>query len=406
LNRANLKPGKNILMITQAPFPPDIRLEKEIKSLSDAGYHITVVCNQYDKKLNPQFDYCEIRRVKALFNSVKINRIINFPLFINPRYLLKIFIYIIKFRPEFIHAHDLPMMPIAIFFGKLFIMPIVFDMHENYPAAQKFFDKKGLLNFIFKNPVLSGILERICLILSDQIIVVIEESKNRLIKMGVDESKIKIVSNTVDLSRKQLINQVDDEYHFNNLQLAEKKVLLYTGRVSIERGLDTAVLAMEIVKAKVPNVILLIVGDGEFVVTLSNLIRAKELEYFVKLIKWPGEKNLTYLFKSAEICIIPQPHNDFINTTIPHKLFEYMLNKKPILTSDAIPLKRILKETNCGLCFKSNDPEDFANKVYEILNSNIPFGENGYKAVKDFYNWQNDERKLIRLYEDLAVKGE
>ena len=59
---------KNILMISQALFPPDIRLEKEIKSLSEAGYKVLVICNQYNKELSPSFEYCEIRRVNAVFN--------------------------------------------------------------------------------------------------------------------------------------------------------------------------------------------------------------------------------------------------------------------------------------------------------------------------------------------------
>ena len=60
-----MRAKKNILMISQALFPPDIRLEKEIKSLSEAGYKILVVCNQYDKELNPTFGYCEIKKSKC-----------------------------------------------------------------------------------------------------------------------------------------------------------------------------------------------------------------------------------------------------------------------------------------------------------------------------------------------------
>ena len=136
---------KNILMISQALFPPDIRLEKEIKSLSEAGYQILVVCNQYDKKLNPTFGYCEIRRVNAVFNSVTLNRIVNFPIFFNPRYLLKIYKSILEFKPDFIHAHDLPMVPIGLMFKKIFRLPVIFDMHENYPEALKAFGKTGLI---------------------------------------------------------------------------------------------------------------------------------------------------------------------------------------------------------------------------------------------------------------------
>ncbi|MCU0415486.1 MAG: glycosyltransferase, partial [Ignavibacteriaceae bacterium] len=175
-----MKSKKNILMISQAAFPPDIRLEKEIKSLFEAGYKILVVCNQYDKKQNPSFEYCEIKRVNAVFNSVTVNRIINFPIFFNPRYLFKIYKAIIEFKPAYIHTHDLPMVPIGLMFKKIFRLPVIFDMHENYPEALKAFGKTGLINFLFKNYKAAKMLEKFCIKRSDAIITVVRENSERL----------------------------------------------------------------------------------------------------------------------------------------------------------------------------------------------------------------------------------
>ena len=66
-----------ILMLLQSDFPPDIRLEKEIKSLSLAGFSVHVVCNQYEKDLYPEYEYCTIDRIKAPFNSVQLNKLLN-----------------------------------------------------------------------------------------------------------------------------------------------------------------------------------------------------------------------------------------------------------------------------------------------------------------------------------------
>src|SRR3989304_6554903 len=106
---------KKILMLLQSDFPPDIRLEKEIKSLYRNSYEVLVICNQYEKNKSLPYPYCNIKRISALFNSTKLNKIINFPFFLNPRYLVTILKSIIEFKPNFIHAHDLPMMPIGIF---------------------------------------------------------------------------------------------------------------------------------------------------------------------------------------------------------------------------------------------------------------------------------------------------
>jgi len=387
-------------MISQAAFPPDIRLEKEIKSLSEAGYKVLVICNQYNKELNPTYGYCEIKRINALFKSVMLNRIINFPIFFNPRYLTLIFRSIVRFKPAFIHAHDLPMVPLALLFGKLFRLPVIFDMHENYPEALKAFQKKGVINFLLKNYKAAKLLEKFCIKKSDAIITVVEENSERLIKQGVDSEKIYLVSNTVDLDT--FATEPIDE---NILEKYRNKiVLLYAGYVTPERGLDVVVRGMSFLKEKLTSAKLLIIGNGISVPTLKKLISELSLNDFVEFIEWPGHDKLSSYFKVARIFISPQPQCEFWDTTIPHKLFEYMSKSKPVLAADSKAIKRVIEETNSGMTYETGNPENFSTKVLEILSSNIPFGENGLKAVKKIYNWEKDSKVLIKLYKDFAVK--
>jgi glycosyltransferase involved in cell wall biosynthesis len=386
-----------ILMITQAPFPPDIRLEKEINSLSEAGYKVLVVCNQYEKYLNPDFRYCEIKRVSALFKSIRLNHVINFPIFFNPRYLFISFVAFLKFKPNIIHAHDLPMVPVGLLFAKLFGLPVVFDMHENYPEALKAFKKKGTFNFLFKNYRAAKLLEKFCLKMSDFIITVVKENSNRLIKQGVDERKIYLVSNTVDINTfntEPAEESIVDKYQ-------DKIILMYSGYVTPERGLDVVVNGMKYLKEKLNNVRLLIIGNGISVPILKKLVNELALNNYVEFIEWPGHNKLSSYFEIANICISPQPKNNFWDSTIPHKLFEYMSQSKPVLAADSAAIKRIIEETQSGIIYKSGDPVDFADKVSLILNSDIPFGTNGLKAVKEKYNWENDSKMLIKLYRDL-----
>jgi glycosyltransferase involved in cell wall biosynthesis len=392
--------NKNILMISQALFPPDIRLEKEIKSLSEAGYKILVVCNQYDKDLNPTFEYCEIKRVNAVFNSIKLNRIINFPIFFNPRFLSKIYKAIVEFKPGFIHAHDLPMVPVALFFKRLFRIPVIFDMHENYPEALKAFGKTGLINFLFKNYKAAKWLEKFCIKYSDAIITVVQENSDRLIKQGVVHEKIYLVSNTVDLDTfaTEPTNEKIIEKYRNDI------VLLYAGYVTPERGLDVVVRGMSFLKEKIPNSKLLIIGNGITVSSLKKISEELSLNNNIEFIEWPGHDKLASYFNVAKVFISPQPECEFWNTTIPHKLFEYMSKSKPVLAADSKAIKRVIEESKCGLTYQTGSAESFAERTIEILSSDIPFGENGVKAVREKYNWGIDKRVLIKLYSGLSSR--
>ncbi len=389
--------GKKILMLLQSEFPPDIRVEKEIKALSAEGFQVVLLCNRFSKAEPKDFSYGRVIRPSVWFGNVLANKILNFPLVFNPKFFFFLLRNALKEKPDFIHAHDLPMLPFGVILKKIMRRPLIFDMHENYPAALKAYKKKNIVERIVKNYKLALLLENILIKMTNMIIVVTSENRNRLLAHGVPEDKIRIVSNTVDLE--QFTFEKNEAVDLKNYK--ENFVLLYSGRVSLNRGLDTPIKALKFLIERIPTVKLVIIGTGPYLSALKILAAEEGVENFVDFLDWPGHEKIKSYIAMADICLIPQPSNDHADTTVPHKLFEYMSQKRPVLASDAKPLKRILQETKAGMFFKSNDPEDFARKVVEMKNSQTDFGEQGRKMVEEKYNWQNDAKVLIEIYKDL-----
>lgn len=385
-------------MLLQSEFPPDIRLEKEISALENANIKVNLLCNSYSKNPYPSYPFGNIIRIKSLFDSTKLNKLINFPLFLNPRLIYYSIRTMMQLKPDFIHVHDLPMFPIGYLLKKIFGKKLVLDLHENYPAALRAFKKKGLFNLIFKNPYLAEKLEKFSVRKADRVITVIEENQARLVnEYNISNQKCYVVSNTVDLEtfgKNKIDSEIYDTYK-------DKFIILYAGWVSPERGLETPILGMKYIVEKNPDVLLLIVGNGISVGQLKKLVKYNKLEENIKFIPWVGHEKINTYMKVAKVGIITHPVEEFINTTITHKLFEYMSQSLAVLLSESIPFKRIMNETKAGLIIKSEDPNDFANKVIEMRKFNIDYGENGRKAVEKKYNWANDAKILIDLYKEL-----
>jgi len=62
---------------------------------------------------------------------------------------------------------------------------------------------------------------------------------------------------------------------------------------------------------------------------------------------------------------------------------------------------------NCGLTVNPLDPKEIASAVEYLIEhpeEARKMGENGRKAVLEKYNWENESKKLLALYEDL-LKG-
>ena len=111
-------------------------------------------------------------RLKANFKSTRLNKVLNFPLFLNPILFIKVIsIYYLE-KPQVVHTHDLPMAPFGMLLKYLFRVKFILDLHENYPDALIYFNKKGAINYLIKNPKFAKILEKMTLKYSDKIIFI------------------------------------------------------------------------------------------------------------------------------------------------------------------------------------------------------------------------------------------
>ena len=382
-------------MVLQADFPPDIRVEKEAQSLLKAGHEVFLLCrNKAKMALDETVNGIHVHRLKPFIHNV-----LSIPLYFNPIWKSRLFQMVRDYQLDVIHVHDLPLVPLGLQAARKFKVPLVYDMHENYPAAMDVWKRPNLTYWTIKNPRLALYLDRWCQQQADEIIVVVEEQKENLIEQGLPADKITVVSNTVDLSR--FDQQVEDKKVIKKWQ--KYFTLLYLGGFSPDRDLETPIRAMKEVVEKIPTARLLLVGGGSAAYTrqLQQLISAEGVEDGVEWIPWVQFNRVRSYLQAAAVGIIPQPSNPFIDTTIPHKLFQYMAFRLPVIVSDARPLARIVKETTSGEVFKSGDTTAFCEAVNKIYHAKISYGENGHSSVKNKYNWQQDAEKLIKLYERL-----
>lgn len=389
--------AKRILMILQSEFPPDVRIEKEGRTLLQHGYEIHLLCNKFKESgdVRELINGIHIHRISVVSKSNKVNKLLNMPFPGNYRWYNFIKEKIGEIKPDIIHVHDLPLMMTGIKLGRKFNIPVIFDRHEDYPEALRMWKQSGIVAKTIKHPAVVQQIERYSVRNADHILVVIDEAKEKLEKMGISGEKISVVSNTV----------VETDYIESPYQKNENAItIVYTGTFSPSRGLETAIEGMVHVKSDLPESRLVLVGDGadkSVKENLEELARNLNLEKDIIFTGWATRDVMWDYIRKASVCIVPQPSHPFTNNTIPHKLFEYMLYGKPVVVSDAKPLKRIVGENNCGTVFKSRSPESFAQAVIDCYRNKENFGLNGKNAVKNKYNWETDGKTLIHAYENL-----
>ncbi|MHA1381239.1 MAG: glycosyltransferase family 4 protein [Candidatus Helarchaeota archaeon] len=405
----------NIGMILNKKFPPDIRVEKEARALVKGGFNVCLLCER--KKGQPireRLNGLKIHRGPNISGFIK--RKVDFWLthftFINLFWRSYIRRFVIENDIDIIHIHDLLISNTVLKSIRDLNIPIVIDLHENYPAAllewqtEEHRKRKLIENLFFDYNQWTKREASICRRV-DAIIVVVDEMMERLVNTyNISAKKITVITNTEDpdfIFEGKIDAKIINQY--NN-----KFVLSYIGGFGAHRGLDTAIKGMSFLKKVVPEALLLLVGKGTLKMEkkLRTLIAINGVQNNVVIKSWqPFEKVLSYM-KGSSIGLIPHNSNEHTENTVPHKLFQYMMANIPILASSCKPLKRIVESKNCGLVFEAGNPKDFARKAEELYKNKSlrkRLALNGLNAtLRGELNWTNTGKKLVNFYRRLELK--
>ena len=392
-------------MVLQTTIPPhDIRVEKEAGTLIREGHDVHLLLEGADGQ--PDEEMWEgmrlLRGVRMSGAREKFHRYtFNFT-FRDGLWRRAITDFVRSRKIDVLHVHDLPLVGEAVRVGRAEGIPVVADLHENYPGGLQVWytsslKKKTIYNFGRWSGYEREILGEV-----DAVIAVVEESKKRLEGIGVPGEKIFVVSNTAH--RKGEESPVDpvilEKYR-------DRFVVSYVGKFSTHRGLDVIINAMPELRENVPEILLLLVGDRnkpymDYLVSLVDRLGCGDV---VEMTGWQTFDRIWSYIHASDVCLVPHQRNPHTDTTIPHKIFQYMMLGKPVLVSDCPPLARVIADSGGGLVFRYDDPSDFAAKIRQLRDDadlRAKVSEAGREAFLDRYNWEKTSGELVRLYESIG----
>ena len=386
-------------MLLDHPFPPDTRVENEMKSLTEAGYEVHLACFQKDKEplLEKSANGVIHRKPVSKFIYKSSVGVLKFPFYFNywRRYVNELFA---NERFDAIHVHDLPLAKVGYEAKCKYGVRFVLDLHENWPVLLQL--SKHTNTFLGKllssNAQWIDYEKKMCG-LADKIIVVVDEAKGRINGLGVALDKIEVVSNTLDMNQFDPIERKEFK--------TDKFRMLYVGGINYHRGIQYVIQAISLLKKKGIEVHFDLVGDGSYLADIKQLINELKVQDNVTVHGYKHYTQICDIYESAHVALIPHVKSGHTDNTIPHKIFQYLYAGIPMIVSNCNPLVRIVNETESGVSYPYDSPEalaDIISRFYahpELLDDYI---HHGRQAVIDKYNWKVDGARLVKLYEGLV----
>jgi glycosyltransferase involved in cell wall biosynthesis len=182
------------------------------------------------------------------------------------------------------------------------------------------------------------------------------------------------------------------------LQLGEstKMIIIQGSGLNVDRGIEEAVLAMK----SINNAVLFLVGSGDVIPKVKQLVRENELNDKVRFIgRLPYQEMLRYTAAADLGLAMDKPLSLNYALALPNKVFDYIQANTPILTGPLKEIERIVLAYNCGEIIQKIDPEEIAsavNKLFENPNLLDTYKKNCAKAA-EIEHWEKDAQVLQQV---------
>lgn len=405
MSRSMVGSTLRVLKVVDGEYPWDVRVEKVSRAITDLGHDVHMVARNRDGRvLKERLEEANMHRMRPWsWLGSSLDAASQFPAFLNPRWFMLILQTGREVSADLILVRDLPLAPTAIWVGRRLGIPVVLDMAENYPAMIRDLwttDATKLGDALVRNPKAVEAVERWVMKRIDHTLVVVEESRDRLLAMGVPECAITVVSNTPSLTRVDEFERIRAEHHAQRSEDRDGLRLVYLGLMEEARGVRLVLDALSEVRDRGVAVSLDLIGDGRALNSFKKHVGILGLTDCVRFHGFLPYADALALVAEADAGLIPHYANESWETTIPNKLFDYMSLGLPVVASDVSPVKRVLDETRAGVTFRDRSASDLSRALRDLAlgTDRTGFGRAGVAAVRERYNWERDTERL-----DLAL---
>lgn len=182
---------------------------------------------------------------------------------------------------------------------------------------------------------------------------------------------------------------------------SEDDRLLFFGNVVPQKGVDTLVEAIPLIKRAVPDVTLVIAGDGKLSDRSRSIVEAHP-ESFERHDHFVPNEEVADLFASASVVVLPYRGQ---NGTKGHSgvLATAFAFGKPVVASSVGEFPELVADSGAGRVVPPGDPEQLAASIIDVLADDDAREEmvaNSRRMI-DQLSWERIADAHVELYERL-----
>ncbi len=280
---------------------------------------------------------------------------------------------------DVVHAHDWMTYPAGIAVATAFGRPLVVHVHSTE------FDRSGE----HVNQTIYDI-EREGMERADKVVTVSHLTRNIVIsRYGISPDKVEVVYNGVDRNRKWSPTQMSIS--------KSEKVVLFLGRITMQKGPEYFLQAAQKVLEVVDNVKFVMAGSGDMMYQAIEMAAQLGIGHKVLFTGFLRGDDVRRIFRMADLYVMPSVSEPFGIAPL-----EALDNDVPVIISKQSGVSEVL---NHVLKVDFWDVNEMANKIAAVLRYpplQMTLRSHGNFEVRRL-RWKDAARHCLSVYEQLLV---
>jgi glycogen synthase len=214
-------------------------------------------------------------------------------------------------------------------------------------------------------------------------------------QLGADPAKITVVPNGIEIAAWTATDQERAQAH--ERWAGSGPLLVFTGRLEVEKGIYTLLDAMTTIRAELPRVRLVVVGHGGQERYFDHDIERHGLQANVVRAGWLEERELRGLIAAADAAIVPSLYEPFGMVAL-----EAISLGAPLVVAATGGLTSIVTDGKTGITFSPGDPQALANAVLDTLADEDAARDRAHAAhatLGERFDWRTIAADTVAVYE-------
>ena len=288
---------------------------------------------------------------------------------------------------DIIHAHDWMSFKAGMAAKQILDKPLIVHVHSTEIDRT---GGNGQDDYIFE-------IEKQGMEQADLVITVSAHTKEIVEKYyGIDSKKVQVVHNGIDLDDYSPPAQLPDEDNeLVGFKAQGFKIVLFVGRITIQKGPDYFIYAAKKVLEYYPNAIFVVTGSGDMEHRMINLAAELGISDRVLFTGFLRGAELQKIYNLADLFVMPSVSEPFGLTAL-----ESVVNGTPVLVSKQTGVSEVLTHV---LTADFWDTDEMASKILAVLNYDslsITLLENGQAQARSI-NWKSAAQKCVSIYKNI-----